>query len=63
MNVIHVHRHIITFFILTTVVLSCSGEGIVYQVDEATGGLEVTHKLALSSRDYAGDPGPVGVFL
>uniref|UniRef100_A0A6A7GA69 Guanine nucleotide exchange factor subunit Rich-like n=2 Tax=Hirondellea gigas TaxID=1518452 RepID=A0A6A7GA69_9CRUS len=36
------------------------GEGVVYQVDEATGGLEVTHKLALSSRDYAGEPGPVG---
>ena len=31
-----------------------------YQIDEATGGLEVTHRLALSSRDFAGDPGPVG---
>lgn len=46
--------------ICSPVVSVCSGEGVVYQVDEATGGLEVTHKLALSSRDFAGDPGPVG---
>ncbi|CAL4122714.1 unnamed protein product [Meganyctiphanes norvegica] len=37
-----------------------SGEGIVYTVDEATGGLEASHRMVLSSRDYAGNPGPVG---
>lgn len=31
-------------------------------VDEATGGLEVSHRLALSSKDYSGVPGPVGGF-
>lgn len=32
-------------------------------VDEATGGLEVCHRLILSSKDFAGHPGPVGKFL
>lgn len=37
-----------------------SSQGVVYTVDEATGGLEVSHRLVLSSRDFAGSPGPVG---
>lgn len=37
-----------------------SGCGIVYTVDEATGGLQTSHRMELSSRDYAGNPGPVG---
>ncbi|XP_042872511.1 guanine nucleotide exchange factor subunit Rich-like isoform X2 [Penaeus japonicus] len=37
-----------------------NSQGVVYTVDEATGGLEVSHRLILSSRDFAGSPGPVG---
>ena len=29
-------------------------------VDEGTGGLEVSHRLILSDRDYSGSPGAVG---
>ncbi|XP_071528782.1 guanine nucleotide exchange factor subunit Rich isoform X3 [Panulirus ornatus] len=37
-----------------------NSQGVVYMVDEATGGLEVSHKMILSDRDYGGFPGPVG---
>ncbi|XP_076060554.1 guanine nucleotide exchange factor subunit Rich isoform X2 [Oratosquilla oratoria] len=37
-----------------------NAQGIVYTVDEATGGLQVSHTLLLSDRDYSGSPGPVG---
>lgn len=37
-----------------------SSQGVVYLVDEATGGLEVSHRMVLSDRDYGGSPGPVG---
>lgn len=37
----------------------CSSEGIVYYVDETTGGLEMSHTLSLSSKDYPGRPGSV----
>ncbi|XP_066965067.1 guanine nucleotide exchange factor subunit Rich isoform X3 [Macrobrachium rosenbergii] len=37
-----------------------NSQGVVYLVDEATGGLEVSHRMILSSRDYAGSLGPVG---
>ena len=40
----------------------CSSQGVVYLVDEATGGLEVSHRMILSDRDYGGSPGPVGKF-
>jgi hypothetical protein len=39
--------------------LICSSEGIVYYVDETTGGLEMSHTLSLSSKDYPGRPGSV----
>ncbi|XP_048483589.1 guanine nucleotide exchange factor subunit Rich [Plutella xylostella] len=31
----------------------------VFTIDEATGGLELSHTMVLSSRDFPGDPGPV----
>ena len=31
-----------------------SGEGIVYHLDELTGALLVSHKLAVSSKDFPG---------
>ncbi len=31
-----------------------SGEGLVYNLDELTGALVVSHKLAVSSKDYPG---------
>lgn len=31
----------------------------VFTIDEATGGLELSHTLLLSSKDFPGDPGPV----
>ncbi|KAI8420286.1 hypothetical protein MSG28_008819 [Choristoneura fumiferana] len=31
----------------------------VYTIDEATGGLELSHTMVLSSKDFPGDPGPV----
>ncbi|XP_042224656.1 guanine nucleotide exchange factor subunit Rich-like isoform X2 [Homarus americanus] len=37
-----------------------NSQGVVYMVDEATGGLEVSHRMILSDRDYGGSPGPVG---
>ncbi|XP_045104693.1 guanine nucleotide exchange factor subunit Rich-like isoform X1 [Portunus trituberculatus] len=37
-----------------------NSQGVVYLVDEATGGLEVSHRMILSDRDYGGSPGPVG---
>lgn len=36
-----------------------NSEGIVYYVDETTGGLEMSHTLSLSSKDYPGRPGSV----
>lgn len=36
-----------------------NSEGIVYSVDEMTGGLVISHKLKLPTRDYPGNPGPV----
>lgn len=31
----------------------------VFTIDEATGGLELSHTMVLSSKDFPGDPGPV----
>ncbi|XP_044586463.1 guanine nucleotide exchange factor subunit Rich isoform X2 [Cotesia glomerata] len=36
-----------------------NSQGVVYYVDETTGGLEVSHTLSLSSKDYPGRPGNV----
>ena len=36
-----------------------NSQGVVYAVDEMTGGLTVSHKLVLPTRDYPGNPGPV----
>jgi hypothetical protein len=36
-----------------------NSQGIVYSIDDATGGLEVSHRLLLPTRDYPGCPGPV----
>ena len=43
--------------------LNICGSGIVYTVDDATGGLRTSHRMELSCRDYAGNPGPVGELL
>jgi hypothetical protein len=32
---------------------------VVYCIDESTGGLEVSHHIVLSSKDYPGSPGHV----
>ena len=34
-------------------------QGVVYSIDETTGGLSVSHKLVLPTKDYPGCPGPV----
>ena len=36
-----------------------NSQGIVYCVDEMTGGLTVSHRLILPTRDYPGNPGPI----
>jgi len=36
-----------------------NSHGIVYSIDESTGGLEVSHHLQLPTKDYPGCPGPV----
>ena len=36
-----------------------NSQGIVYSIDESTGGLEVSHHLLLPTKDYPGCPGPV----
>ncbi|XP_066582694.1 guanine nucleotide exchange factor subunit Rich-like isoform X2 [Prorops nasuta] len=36
-----------------------NSEGVVYYVDDTTGGLEISHTLSLSSKDYPGKPGSV----
>ncbi|XP_046425934.1 guanine nucleotide exchange factor subunit Rich [Neodiprion fabricii] len=36
-----------------------NSQGVVYYVDETTGGLEVSHTLSLLSKDYPGTPGSV----
>ena len=33
----------------------CSGEGLVYMMDEEVGCLELSHKLSVSSRDFPGE--------
>ena len=35
--------------------------GVVYSIDETTGGLELSHRLSLPTRDYPGCPGQVTV--
>ena len=30
-----------------------------YSIDESTGGLEISHRLVLPTKDYPGCPGPV----
>lgn len=39
--------------------LCSSSQGIVYSIDESTGGLEISHQLILSNKDYPGEPGGV----
>ena len=36
-----------------------NSEGVVYSIDETTGGLEISHRLVLPTKDYPGCPGPV----
>jgi len=36
-----------------------NSQGIVYSIDETTGGLEISHRLVLPTKDYPGCPGPV----
>ncbi|XP_075216315.1 guanine nucleotide exchange factor subunit Rich [Lycorma delicatula] len=36
-----------------------NSQGIVYEIDETSGGLEVSHQLVLSAQVYPGDVGPV----
>ena len=36
-----------------------NSQGIVYSIDETTGGLSLSHKLILPTKDYPGCPGPV----
>ena len=36
-----------------------NSHGVVFCIDESTGGLELSHRLALPTRDYPGCPGPV----
>ena len=36
-----------------------NSQGVVYAVDEMTGGLTISHRLILPTRDYPGNPGPV----
>nr|CAD7448327.1 unnamed protein product [Timema bartmani] len=36
-----------------------NSQGVVYCIDESTGGLEVSHHIVLSSKDYPGSPGLV----
>lgn len=37
----------------------CSSQAIVYVVDDLTGGLEVSHTIVLSAKDFPGSPGQV----
>lgn len=39
--------------------LIVSSQAVVYTIDDLTGGLELSHKLLLSAKDYPGAPGPV----
>ena len=45
--------------LMTTRNCTFSSEGIIYSVDELTGGLIISHRLVLPARDYPGCPGPV----
>lgn len=36
-----------------------SSQGVVYCIDESTGGLEISHQMILLSKDYPGEPGGV----
>ena len=42
------------FIVIVLPVFPCSGEGIVFTLDELTGALVVSHKLIVSSRDFPG---------
>lgn len=37
----------------------CSSQAAVYIIDEMTGGLELSHTIELSAKDFPGAPGPV----
>jgi len=39
--------------------LFSSSQAVVYCIDESTGGLEVSHYIILSTKDYPGSPGCV----
>ena len=36
-----------------------NSHGVVYGIDETTGGLELSHRLSLPTRDYPGNPGKI----
>jgi len=36
-----------------------NSQGVVFSIDESTGGLEISHQLILPTKDYPGCPGPV----
>lgn len=44
---------------LTDLCFPRSSQAAIYTIDELTGGLELSHKLLLSAKDYPGAPGPV----
>lgn len=46
-------------FGLISLSVCCSSQAVVYTIDDLTGGLELSHKLLLSAKDYPGAPGPV----
>ena len=57
------YKHIdISFIWYKLLSFPFSSEGIVMMVDEATGGLEICHRLTLSSKDFSGQPGRVCKF-
>ena len=39
--------------------LTFSSQGAVFGIDEMSGGLALSHKLVLKTRDYPGNPGEV----
>ena len=43
----------------TATVLTFSSQGAVFGIDEMSGGLALSHKLVLKTRDYPGNPGEV----
>ena len=40
---------------MTTMLLTSSGEGVIYAMDETTGSMQVSHKLVVSSKDFPGN--------